>query len=174
MAQRSKVSQLPEDVRNELERRLIDGGFSNYQGLADWLTEQGFEISPSSVHRYGSEFERRLQALDVATRQTKVIVEKLGDDQGAMGEAVTALVQQGAYDVLLQMLEDKEYGKISLTSLGTMVAKLGSTSVQQKKWAAEVREKVTQAAREVDDIAREAGISDDIAAQIRAKILGVG
>ncbi len=173
MAVRSKVQMLPEEVRDELNRRLIEGGFSDYQGLADWLTEQGFEISPSSVHRYGSDFQRRLNALELATEQTKVIVDRLGDDAGAMGEAVTALVQQSAYEVLLKMLEEEEFGKVSLTSLGTMVAKLGSASVQQKKWASEVRDRARAAADEVDDITRAAGLSDEVAAQIRAKILGV-
>ncbi|WP_230472492.1 phage protein Gp27 family protein, partial [Kingella kingae] len=40
---------LPENVRREFERRLIENGFANYTDLAAWLNEQGYQISRSAV-----------------------------------------------------------------------------------------------------------------------------
>ncbi|WP_230477124.1 DUF3486 family protein, partial [Kingella kingae] len=37
---------LPENVRREFERRLIENGFANYTDLAAWLNQQGFQIRP--------------------------------------------------------------------------------------------------------------------------------
>ena len=42
MPPRSKVSKLPDAIQRELEQRLIANGFSDYDGLAAWLDEQGF------------------------------------------------------------------------------------------------------------------------------------
>ena len=48
MPQRSKVDLLPDQIREDLEHHLIQGGFSGYRELSLWLGEQGFEISKSS------------------------------------------------------------------------------------------------------------------------------
>ena len=41
MPARSKITQLPDEIRAELERRLITGGFSDYSSLELWLRDQG-------------------------------------------------------------------------------------------------------------------------------------
>ena len=84
MAPRSKVQLLPEATRQVLEQRLIAGGFAGYEALAEWLAEQGFAISKSALHRFGSKFEDRCQALKIATDQARAIVEGSPDDDGAM------------------------------------------------------------------------------------------
>lgn len=53
MAQRSSIEKLPEAVRHEFERKLVENGFSDYQAIAEWLQDQGYEISRSAAHRYG-------------------------------------------------------------------------------------------------------------------------
>lgn len=170
MPPRSKVLQLPEDVRQQLDRRLVSGGFQDYDGLAAWLAEQGFEISASSVHRYGQAFEKRLAALTVATQQARAVAEATHDDEGRLGEALTSLVQQKAFEVLVEM-EDVE--GVGLVQLGTMVAKLNRTAVSQKRFILEVREKAAATAEEVERMARRGGLSDEAAAAIRQKILGI-
>ena len=45
MAQRSTIEKLPEAVRHEFERKLVENGFSDYQAIAEWLQAQGYEIS---------------------------------------------------------------------------------------------------------------------------------
>ncbi|MNL49481.1 hypothetical protein D3C87_1724180 [compost metagenome] len=54
-----------------------------------------------------------------------------------------------------------------------MIVKLNAIGVAQKKWAAEVRQKVAAAAQEVEKVARAGGLSDEALATIRAKILGI-
>jgi hypothetical protein len=130
--QRSSVELLPEEVRRDLEKRLIQGGFSGYVALADWLGEQGFEISKSSVHRYGAKFEDRLRALKVATDQAKALVEASEDDAGAMNDAIIRLVQTKTFDLLVELESDDK----SLPRIGQMVAKLAQAAVRQKQWQA--------------------------------------
>jgi phosphohistidine phosphatase SixA len=174
MPKRSAVTQLPDDVKEDLNRKLIKNGFADYQGLADWLTEQGFGISKSSIHRYGQEFESRLSAIQVATEQAKAIASAAGDEEGAMNDALIRLVQERAFDVLINLQSDNpdEFAKI-FPKMGVMVARLSRASVAQKKWQAEARKKAREAARKVSKVLKNRGLSEDAADAIRKDILGI-
>ena len=171
MPRRSKVKSLPKDVREALDEKLVEEGFQNYEDLANWLADLGYDISKSSVHRYGQEFEDRLEALRIATAQAKEITEQVGDDEGALGDALTAVVQEKAFGLLTSM--EMEEQEVEFTSLMNAIARLQKASVQQKKFMQEMREKAQQAAEEVEEIARDGGLSEEGAEKIRAKILGI-
>jgi hypothetical protein len=132
--QRSKVELLPEEIRQELEQRLIKGGFSGYVGLAEWLNSLGYEITKSSVHRYSkNKFEDRLWAMKIATDQAKAIAEASADDAGELNDAIIRLVQTKMFELLVDLEVDDK----SLPRIGQAVAKLGQASVRQKQWQAE-------------------------------------
>ena len=173
MGARSSVAQLPDPIREELNRRLVSGGFSDYRGLAGWLSGQGYEISKSAVHTYGQQFERRLAALSVATEQARAIAETAQDDQGAMGDALTRLAQEACFKVLLDLLEKEELPSPSLPALTKAVALLNQTSVLQKRWQREVRERATAAAEKVAEFAQTRGLSEEAVTEIRRRILGI-
>lgn len=172
--QRSSVELLPDDVRREFEKKLIQGGFSGYTGLTDWLQEQGFEISRSAAHRYGARFEERLRALKVATDQAKAITEASEDDAGAMNDALIRLVQTKTFELLVDLdVSDKQLSKV-----GVMVAKLARAAVQQKKWSKEIEAEVRkqaleQAADAVEKTAKQQGLNDEQARFWREQVLGV-
>ncbi len=165
---------MPDEVRQELEKRLIQGGFAGYVDLAEWLNEQGFEISKSSVGRYGKNFKNRLQALKVATDQAKAIVEASEDDAGAMNDAIIRLVQTKTFELLVELEADNK----DLPRIGQMVAKLAQAAVRQKKWQQEmegkIREKaLEEAAQAVGAAAAEQGLNNEQAEFWRKKVLGV-
>lgn len=172
MPQRSKVLALPDDVKADLDKRLISGGFADYVALSEWLKGQGYEISKSSIHRYASDFEARLSAIKIATDQAQAIAETIGDDQGVLGDALTRLIQEKTFQLLVEM-ETLDPEKVSFTKLGEMVAKLNKTAVLQKKWMADMREKARSTADDVVKVARSEGLSAEKAEEIRKKILGI-
>ena len=174
MPQRSKIIMLPPEVKDELDRRLVSGSFAGYAGLAEWLQEQGYEISRSAVHRYGQGFGERLAAIKIATEQARAISETVGDDMGQMSDALISLVQEKAFDVLVNLQTDdpEMFGKV-FPRLGLMVARLSRASVGQKKWMAETREKASSTADEVVKVAKTGGLSEEKAEEIRRKILGI-
>lgn len=135
--------QLPDEVRSELDQRLVASGFGDYRGLADWLEEQGFEISKSAIHRYGEKFERRLQAIRLATSQAEAIVAATPDDAGAMTEANIRLAQVKLQEAMLE-LSDDEVNPAAVSKLARAAADLARASVTQKKWADEARAKMEQ------------------------------
>ncbi len=139
MAQRSKVLSLPDEVKAELDKRLVRGGFCDYVALSEWLCEQGYEISKSAIHRYGQAFDERLSAIRIATEQARAVTEAARDEEGAMNEALIRLVQQEAFKVLVNLNDEDK--NAMLPKVGLMVAKLSKAAVGQKKWASEVKTK---------------------------------
>ena len=171
MAARSKVHGLPPDVKAQLDAELVARSFSDYEGLSDWLAANGFEISKSSLGRYGKSFQERLGALRMASEQAKAIVAEMGDDAGEMGDALTAVAQEKLFGVLVDVQYDA--GDVPIDKLVTSIAKLNDTSVKQKKWRLDVQRRVQDAAAAVDDAVQSGGLTDETAEAIRAKILGI-
>lgn len=172
MPQRSAVEQLPDDVRTQLNSRLIDAGFANYEQLAEWLGEQGYQISKSAVHRYGQRFEQRLSALKVATEQARALTEAAPDDEGAMSDALIRLVQEKLFSILID-LDVESISKVNLSSLTKGISSLARATVKQKEWMLEMRAKAEEAATRAEKIARKGGLSKDAVEQIRREILGI-
>lgn len=178
MPSRSKITRLPPDIRLELEKRLIAGGFSDYSGLTTWLNEElakaGAEelISRTAVARFGQGFEDRCQKIKIATEQARAITEAVGDDAGMMGNALINLVQEKAFDVLVKMT-DLDPESIDFNKLTVAVAKLNNAAVNQKKWQSEVRRRATEAADDVVRTVRKEGLSEKKAEEIGKRILGI-
>lgn len=171
MPPRPKVDLLPEEIRMELESRLIQSGFGNYRGLSDWLASVGYQISKSSLQEWGEGYEQQLAALKVATDQARAIVAESPDDDGAMNEALMRLVQQKMFTAIRDLNVNPE--KLNLNSLARSIAELSRASVTQKKYAQEVRERAQAAAESATKIAKRGGLSADSVKEIRAAILGI-
>lgn len=88
MAQRSSIEKLPEAVRHEFERKLVENGFSDYQAIAEWLQDQGYEISRSAAHRYGQKVQRRFAAIKSSTEAARLIAEGAADEGDTRSEAL--------------------------------------------------------------------------------------
>lgn len=168
MPPRSKIKQLPPEIKQWLDRSLIEGNFSGYELLEQELADRGFVIGKSSINRYGQEFEQRMHALKLATEQARAISESIPDDAGAMNDALIRLVQQKAFETLLKMEEGAP-----MKEIGLMVARLSNATVKQKQWATEVKEKAATAADAVEKIAKKGGLSPTAVKEIRSRILGI-
>lgn len=168
MAPRSKISKLPKAVKEWLDATLIENSFGGYELISAEMRERGYDLSKSAIHRYGQEFEDKLLAIKIATEQARAITDAIPDDAGAMNDALIRLVQQKAFDTLVKMEEGA-----SIKDIGLMVARLSNATVNQKKFAEEVRAKAVVAADAVEAIAKKGGLSADAMDAIRKGILGI-
>ncbi|WP_221621191.1 DUF3486 family protein [Halomonas sp. YLB-10] len=151
-----------------MDQALADNNFSDYEALSDELASRGYDIAKSSLHRYGQEFETKLSALKLASEQAKAVVTAAPDDEGAVNEALTRMVQEHLFQLLMSGGEGMDLPKVAKA-----VAELGRASVVQKKWQAEVRSKAEAAASQVEKIARKGGLDAATVNTIRREILGV-
>lgn len=173
MAPRSKVERLPAAVKAWLDGALVEGNFAGYERLVEELKRHGYEISKSSLHRYGSAFEERLSKLKMATEQARAVVANSPDDEGAMTEALMRLVQHKVFDVLVNA--DIDASKVDLSKLTLQVARLARAAVPLKKWQQEAR---TMAAATLDKAVADAEASGgslgvDAIRKIREEVYGI-
>ena len=178
MPPRSKIEQLPDEVRAELNRRLIDTGFSGYVELAEWLTERGHAIGKSAVGVYGQNLQRRLDAIRASTEAARLIAMAAPDDADERSNAIISLVQTEIFESLLALQEasDEENPAKRVEILGKAaknIATLTRASVARNKWALEVKKKVEEAVADVQKIASQAGISEETMAAIDRRIMGI-
>jgi hypothetical protein len=164
------VSQLPPEIREWLDQALVAGNFSDYELLTEEVKKRGYLISKSSLHRYGQSFEERLGTIKRTSEMAKAIKESVGDDAGAIGEALTAVMQEKLFEIAMK-IEDP--GDVELPALVRAIADLNRTSVSQKKWAAEVKAKAKAAADQVEKAARKGGATEEQVAFYRQEILGI-
>lgn len=179
MPRRSSIDQLPKDVRAWLDGALVDGNFSDYRMLEEALSDKGFQLSKSVIHRYGQKLERRFAAIKASTQAARMLTEGAADDQDARSEAVIALVQTELFESIINLQEatDEDIDPAEritlLSSAAKNIATLSRASVNLKKFQSEVRARAEAAAASVEKIAQKGGLSAESVALMRREILGV-
>lgn len=171
MGERSKVLDLPEATRAELDSRLIAGGFRGYVELEEWLTKQGFQVSKSSLHRYGSRLDQRISELKRSTDQAKALVAAAPDESADMSEALMRLMQEKLFTLLMNM--DIDPDEVSLGAIAKAMGPLARASIALKQHSQAVAERARSAADKADEIARKGGLSAEASAELRREILGI-
>ena len=171
MGKKSTVETLPKEVKEWLDRALVESNFSDYKLLAGEMKARGYEISKSAIHRYGQDFEERLKTLKMVTEQARAVVQAAPDEDGAVNDALVRLTQEKLFGVLMEIEVDPE--TVDLAKLAKAVAELGKASVMQKRWFSEVRAKAEAAAANVEKIAKKGGLSSASVEQLRREILGI-
>lgn len=179
MARRNSVGQLPQPVREWLDKSLVEVNFSGYQLLEEALRDKGFAISKSAIHRYGQKIERRFAAIKASTEAARLLTEGAADDQDARSEAVIALVQTELFESIVNLQEatDEDTDPAEriglLSSAAKNIATLSRASVNQKKFRLEVQARAEAAAANVEKIAKKGGLSSESVEQLRREILGI-
>ena len=176
---KGKIKRLPPELRAEFDRRLVEGAFSDYRGLARWLHGHGYYISHTALARYGRALDRKLEALKLATEQARAVVEAAGAADDTINEGLMRLVQGDLFRVLVELKEvDPE--KIDVNALARNVASICRASVQMRRAAEEMRlgigRRVLAAERKVVAAARKGshgGLSAAAEKRIRAALLEI-
>lgn len=174
----SKIDLVDEAVREELDRRIIANGFGGYVALAEWLTEQGYEIGKSAVGERGLQLKRKLSAIRASTEAARMIAKAAPDDADERSNAIISLIQTEIFESLLSLQEaaEEDNPAVRVEILGKAaknIATLTRASVARNKWAVEMRKKVEDAVADVKKIASKGGVSEETMAAIDARLQGV-
>lgn len=171
MAIASKMDTMPDELRSKLNAKIKANGFGDYRGLSAWLESEGFEISKTSLAKYGKSFKDRLERLRDATQQAKFLAQEFPDDDGSMNAALLRDYQSKVF----MAMEDMEIDPKNLdpNKLGKVIADLSRASVSQNKFAKEIREDERRAAAEdAVTAATSMGLSKQAVAKMRNAVLG--
>ena len=172
MPPRSKVHQLPNEVKAWLDQALAENNFSDYELLSSELALRGHAISKSALNRYGQDFESRLSALKVASEQARAVVNAAPDEEGSVNEALMRLVQEHLFKLLMT-----DGDQFDLPKVAKAVAELGRASIAQKKWTSEHRaaaraELLKEQEQRLEEVRGADGMSEQFEDRVRAILLG--
>jgi hypothetical protein len=178
VAQRSKITRLPGEVRDWLNATLAENNFSGYEQLECELRERGFTIGKSSIHRYGANLERKLSAIKASTEAARLIAQGAPDDADQRSAAVIAMIQTEVFEVLVALQEadaasDPMARAKLLSTVAKNVATLSRASVAQKKHEIAIRAKTQATADRVASLAKKGGLSAPTVETIKREILGI-
>ena len=141
-----KIKKLPPDLKAELDRMFTEGTLHSCRQLSKWLGDNGFEISHAAIHKYGQKFERRLDAIRLATEQARIVCERFKDDDDEqMHGALMRMVQTRLFEVL-GSANEREKGTaaegatiapVNITALARSVSGLARAETEHRKWVGE-------------------------------------
>ncbi len=179
MARESSIDLLSAEDKTWLDKRFMDQGFCGYEEIANILQERGYNVSKSSVHRYGQKVEQKLAAVQASTQAAMMIADAAPDDSDMRSSAVLSLVQTELFNALIALQESENPDAdpadriMLMAKAGKGIAEISKASVNQKKWESEVRERVKAAAKAVEKIVKKGGMSKDTVDEVKKEILGI-
>jgi len=185
---------LPESVRAELERRMVERAFSGYEDLADWLRQQGYQIAHDGVRRHGTWLKQKIEAMKRFAEDAKAIAAATSEGTYAAVDVTTQLIHQRVFSILLEEPErGEEPGGTAapvsaphshgggralairdLARLTRIVADLTRASIARQRRAEELkslREQQQRATGEQDEGG--GGLSEEAYNAIRNTLLGI-
>jgi len=164
---RTKIeTELPQKLREQLNRLLLEG--ATYEECSNWCKEQGFDISKSSVGRYGkSFFEYHKQFLQFE--------DKVRSLKSEVGEGLT-LDEMLSKILLKTAIERVMAGEAEFDEIMTLMEKTGRfqySNIAREKFKADIEDRILAAADNVEKIAQNGGVSSEVIQTIRTEILGI-
>lgn len=165
----------PDDLA-ALDAEMAARHFADIDGIVDWLSARGYEISRAAVGRHNLKLKRRLEAVRASTEAARQIAAAAPDDSDLRSSAVISMVQTEMFDALLALQdadEQEDVGdRIQLMAKAMRGLKdMTLASISQKKFAIEQERRIrAEAATSAEVAAKKAGVSADGIAAIRAAI----
>jgi len=181
-----KVDRLPRAVRDELARRFQAG--ETYDELVAWLEAKGHAVGRSSVHRWGSRFQRNLEKLRTWREAAQTIVADLaGKPATELNEAAEQTAVQMLFESLVDLQEappedgegpDLKKRAAVLSSLSHALTGLGYSAANRERlklaFARGFEGEKKAAAKAAESALETAGAPKEKVTEVVDRILGIG
>jgi hypothetical protein len=167
----SDIRRLPDELRKKIEHRLSEPGFIDYEGLADQLRLQGYEISAGSLRRFGTSRPRVLEATGRSARHRRSKAQALPTDP-AMTETLVQLTQEKLRSVLAKITQLKQG---DMSRLAHAVAHLTQAAISLQRWSDEHRQrtKLREGGDPNEKSQPRGGLSSATSQSLRNALLGI-
>ncbi|MFN3582603.1 DUF3486 family protein [Phenylobacterium sp.] len=177
MPPRGFASKLPKDLREELDRRIVDGSLT-VDDVWAWLRQEGVEVGRSSVHRHIQSVEETAAQMREARETASALVGQLGPDaaEGKIGQLLIEIVQNIAFKIAREKLTNPDGPGLDMEELmflTSSVQKLVSAQKTDQDRIAKIRaETAKSAAAAAETAMKNRGMSADTIQAIRQAVLG--
>lgn len=184
MPPRSKIAQLPAEMREWLHKALVERAYGDIVALTEELNAKLKEggiavyVGKSAVGAESQKVQRAQEAIKATTDAAKLLTETSRDDGNLRGEAVMAMVESEMFQTMMDLreaeAEQDPFARMeAMSKAAKNIAALSRARVNQSKFRLEIEARVKAAADKVDKLAKKGGLSSQTAAEIRRTILGI-
>ncbi len=172
MPRPSHITRLPPEIKEAVDAAIREGR-ATIADIVGLIRELGGQASKSSVGRYKQSVEESMEHYRQAQAMAKTWAEQLPEN-GDVSQLVRQMLTMLAFRAASNLNEGEEFNAQELAHLGRLNKDIASATKIDFEARAKIRaEALQQAAKEVDKVAVQAGLSDASAELIRKKILGV-
>lgn len=132
---KSRVDELPEEVRTRLDAMLADVNYT-YQDIAEEITSLGYQISRSAVGRYAMRHNDAAQRLKQAREQTTALLQFIQENQDVEAtELASAIMIDGLTRRIATAEED--FDAMPLDKAGRLLVQLQRSTIYKERWRKE-------------------------------------
>jgi hypothetical protein len=174
MGRRGFATRLPRELREELDRQIVDGRLTITE-LKDWLADRGVDASRSAVGRHVQSVEEIATEMRKAREVAGALKVELGDQaDGTIGQALIEVAQNVVFRAALPLMQGHELGLEDLHFLARAAKDLASAQKTDADRARKLREEALQAgAKAAEGVAKARGLTAETVAEIKRAVLGV-
>jgi len=180
---KSKIQQLPDDIRSQLSAMLRSGSMSQKDILEEvnqLILESGLppeeQISRSAMNRFAKRMEEAGSRMAQAREVAEVWTSKLGQaPTSEVGKLLQEFVRTMAFETSMKMMDasDGEDGKM-IDPKSLVIQRVEQAAMTSHKVEKEIRAAfAAEAATAAEKIVKQAGLTAETAAEIRRQILGI-
>lgn len=144
----SKIDELPEELKLKVDVMLADTS-NTYAYISEFLNNEGYKISKSSVGRYANRTNTATQRLLEAQAQTEKLIQVVKDNPEAdYTEAAIMMMMSGLVDKVA--MAEEEFGEMPLDKAGRLIASLSRTKVYKDRVRQDMKKKADIAFRQME------------------------
>jgi Protein of unknown function (DUF3486) len=166
------VSLLTPEHRAELNRRLFEKDYGDFDSFVELLSEWGYEISRSSIGRYSQNEKRKIEAYQAAAARAAAIAAALPDD-GAIADATTKIASLAIFDAIEHIDYSDTKSVANLAALARAQAALSKAAIETSDWKRAYAEMVGKVDRALQDSAKKGKISTETLVELRRDCYGL-
>ncbi|MGN0764774.1 MAG: phage protein Gp27 family protein [Aristaeellaceae bacterium] len=126
-----RIDEFPQEVREKVDAMLADPQMT-YQDIAEELTQAGYEISKSAIHRYASRTGIDQTRLREIGEQTRRLVRALKDNQDVEATEVANALLLDALTRRIATAED-EFDDMPVEKAGRLLVMLQRSTVYKAR-----------------------------------------
>ena len=155
---RSRVDELPDNIRTQLDAMLADVKYT-YQDISDALGDLGYDISRSAVGRYAMRHNSAARRLKEASEQTTALLQFIRENQDVESTELAAAIM---IDGLTRRIAtaDEDFDAMPLDKAGRLLVQLQRSTIYKERWRKERLAAIDAVERNVQARMREAVQND--------------
>lgn len=128
----SKVDKLPKELRHEIEE-MLQSHTATYAEIAEYVTEQGYSLSSSSVARYAARYAETVKMLEISQENLRMITNEIEKHPEVDGtEALIRMMTSAVMNALVR-IEQEELDALEIKDLLKQTTSLIRTASYKKR-----------------------------------------